>query len=92
MRIGPNAVLTTDYKHLQRMESTKSPYTKGPWYGTFRFQKGIDHSFSQLDEAKHNALRAKAGPGYSGGILVVCPRTRMSCRRCDVTASHRTQC
>ncbi|KAM0581718.1 hypothetical protein ACHAP6_009055 [Verticillium nonalfalfae] len=52
------------------MEAHKSPYRKGPWYGTFRFQKGVDHSFAMLDEARHTALRTKVGPGYSGTILV----------------------
>ncbi|KAH8671548.1 pisatin demethylase [Xylariales sp. PMI_506] len=59
VRIGPNAVLTTDYKHCQKMEAHKSLYRKGPWYGTFRFQKGKEHSFAMLDEAKHSALRTK---------------------------------
>ncbi|EGY14176.1 pisatin demethylase [Verticillium dahliae VdLs.17] len=59
VRIGPNVVLTTDYRHCQKMEAHKSPYRKGPWYGTFRFQKGVDHSFAMLDEARHTALRTK---------------------------------
>ncbi|EEY23928.1 benzoate 4-monooxygenase cytochrome P450 [Verticillium alfalfae VaMs.102] len=71
VRIGPNAVLTTDYRHCQKMEAHKSPYRKGPWYGTFRFQKGVDHSFAMLDEARHTALRTKVGHGYSGTMLVV---------------------
>ncbi|KAM0331277.1 hypothetical protein ACHAQA_002947 [Verticillium albo-atrum] len=70
VRIGPNAVLTTDYKHCQKMEGQKSTYRKGPWYGTFRFQKGVDHSFAMLDETRHSALRTKVGPGYAGTILV----------------------
>ncbi|KAH6686968.1 pisatin demethylase [Plectosphaerella plurivora] len=72
VRIAPNAVLTTDYKYLQKLEARKgaAACTKGPWYGTFRFQKGIDHSFSQLDEARHSALRGKVGHGYSGSYLV----------------------
>jgi hypothetical protein len=64
-------VLTTDYKHCQKMEAHKSPYRKGPWYGTFRFQKGVDHLFSMRDEAKHSATRTKVGPGYAGTFLVV---------------------
>lgn len=57
------------------MEALKSPYRKGPWYGTFRFQKGKDHSFCMVDEEKHAALRTKIGPGYSASNLVV-SRTR----------------
>lgn len=71
VRIGPNTVITTDFRHAQRMEALKSPYRKGPWYGTFRFQKGKDHSFCMVDEEKHAALRTKIGPGYSASNLVV---------------------
>ncbi|KAI1880054.1 hypothetical protein JX265_001675 [Neoarthrinium moseri] len=69
VRIGPNAVLTNDAKLVQRMEANRSPYTKSPWYGTFRFMKGTDHSFSQVDERKHADLRTKIGPGYSSTHL-----------------------
>lgn len=88
MRIAPNAVLTTDYRYLQKLEARKgaAACTKGPWYGTFRFQKGIDHSFSQLDEVRHSALRAKVGQGYSGNYLVVWvhshPTWQMDARVC----------
>lgn len=73
VRIGPNAVLTTDFRHCQKMEAPRSAYRKGPWYGTFRFQKGVDHSFSLLDEDKHAALKTKIGPGYSANVMVVSP-------------------
>jgi len=73
VRIGPNAVLTTDFRHCQKMEAPKSAYRKGPWYGTFRFQKGVDHSFSLMDEDKHAALKTKIGPGYSANVMVVSP-------------------
>jgi hypothetical protein len=71
VRIGPNSVLTTDFRHCQKMEGHKSPYRKGPWYGTFRFQKGKEHSFAMMDEEKHTKLRTKVGPGYSGTAMVV---------------------
>ncbi|KAI0601996.1 pisatin demethylase [Biscogniauxia sp. FL1348] len=70
VRIGPNSVITTDVKHVQAMEAPKSLYRKGPWYDTFRFQKGKYHSFCTVDETRHAALRTKVGPGYSGSILV----------------------
>jgi len=73
VRIGPNAVLTTDFRHCQKMEAPKSAYRKGPWYGTFRFQKDVDHSFSLMDEDKHAALKTKIGPGYSANVMVVSP-------------------
>jgi hypothetical protein len=71
VRIGPNSVITTDYKHLHKMAQHTSPYRRGPWYGTFRFQKGIDHSFSLLDEEKHQALRNKVAPGFANTQLLV---------------------
>lgn len=63
--------MTSDVKLAQRMEAPKSPYTKGAWYGTFRFQKGADHSFCLRDDKRHTALRTKIGPGYSASHLVV---------------------
>ncbi|KAK9413403.1 putative Pisatin demethylase [Seiridium unicorne] len=69
VRIGPNAVLTNDAKLVQRMEAPRSPYVKSSWYGTFRFMKGTDHSFSLNDERRHSALRTKIGPGYSSTHL-----------------------
>ncbi|KAI1504700.1 pisatin demethylase [Biscogniauxia marginata] len=70
VRIGPNSVITTDVKHVQSMEAPRSLYRKGPWYDTFRFQKGKYHSFCMVDETRHAALRTKIGPGYSGTNLV----------------------
>ncbi|KAI1334087.1 pisatin demethylase [Xylariaceae sp. FL0016] len=70
VRIGPNSVITTDVKHAQQMEALKSPYRKGPWYDTFRFEKGKYHSFCMVDEERHAALRTKIGPGYSSTVLV----------------------
>ncbi|KAI0026149.1 pisatin demethylase [Xylariomycetidae sp. FL0641] len=70
VRIGPRSVITTDVKQAQRMEAAKSPYRKGPWYDTFRFEKGKCHSFAMVDEEQHAALRTKIGPGYSGTSLV----------------------
>ncbi|KAJ1325014.1 benzoate 4-monooxygenase [Microdochium nivale] len=70
VRIGSDAVLTTDYKALQKMAANKSKYVKGPWYTSFRFQVGLHHSFSETDEATHAALRTKLGPGHSATSLV----------------------
>lgn len=69
VRIGPNKLLTNDARLVQRMEAPRSPYVKSPWYGTFRFMKGTDHSFSLNDEKKHSELRTKIGPGYSSTYL-----------------------
>ncbi|KAI0482548.1 pisatin demethylase [Xylariaceae sp. FL0804] len=70
VRIGPDSVITTDVAVAQRMEAARSAYRKGPWYGTFRFQQGREHSFCMVDEERHAALRTRIGPGYSGTALV----------------------
>ncbi|KXJ89626.1 pisatin demethylase [Microdochium bolleyi] len=69
VRVSKDAVLTTDYRHLQKMAANKSKYEKGPYYSSYRFQVGINHSFSETDEAKHAALRTKIGPGHAATPL-----------------------
>lgn len=58
--------MTSDIDVLRRMTSAKSPYSRGPWYSTFRFMPGQDHVFSTRDEARHTALKTRLGPGYAG--------------------------
>ena len=70
VRIGPNEVIASDIDVLRRMSAPRSTYTRGPWYGTFRFWPDLDHSFSTRDEEKHTALRTKLLPGYSGTNLI----------------------
>lgn len=71
VRTGPNSVITTDVKHIQKMEASKSAYVKGPWYATFSLRKGNDTVFSTVHERSHARLRSKVGPGYSSSIMVV---------------------
>jgi hypothetical protein len=66
IRVGPNSVITSDVKTVQRISSVKSPYSKGGWYRPFRFIKGKDHSFSMVHEPSHTAFRNKIAPGYRG--------------------------
>jgi hypothetical protein len=68
-RIGPNAVITTDVDVPRRMGSSKSAYTRGPWYGTFRFYPDFDCSFSIRDEAHHHDIRTRIGPAYSTPVV-----------------------
>ena len=63
--MGPNELFSGDLDVLRRLSSSKSPYTRGGWYRTFRFIPSQDNSFSLLDEAKHSMLRSQLGPGYS---------------------------
>jgi len=51
------------------MAAGKSKYTKGLWYGTFRFMPGVDHSFSTLDEDSHTEFRNQISAGYAGSTV-----------------------
>lgn len=70
IRVGPNSVITSDVKTVQRISAVKSPYSKGGWYRPFRFIKGQDHSFSTVHEPSHTAFRNKIAPGYRGSTDV----------------------
>lgn len=70
IRVGPNSVITSDVKTVQRISAVKSPYKKGGWYRPFRFIKGQDHSFSTVHEPSHTAFRNKIAPGYRGSTDV----------------------
>jgi hypothetical protein len=68
-RIGPNQVITSDIDIARRMAAAKSEYSRGPWYGTFRFYPDYDHSFCLRNEVKHRDLRARISPAYSSPIM-----------------------
>ncbi|KAH7151052.1 cytochrome P450 [Fusarium sp. MPI-SDFR-AT-0072] len=66
VRIGPNELATDDPKLLKRMMSSRSAYTRGPWYNALRFEPGKDNLFSMRDDDAHAKLRNKMAAGYSG--------------------------
>ncbi|KAF4954313.1 hypothetical protein FGADI_5336 [Fusarium gaditjirri] len=66
VRIGPNELATDDPKLLKRMMSSRSAYTRGPWYNALRFEPGKDNLFSMRDDDAHTKLRNKMAAGYSG--------------------------
>ncbi|KAF5684573.1 pisatin demethylase (cytochrome P450) [Fusarium circinatum] len=66
VRIGPNELATDDPKLLRRMMSSRSAYTRGPWYNALRFEPGKDNLFSMRDDDAHAKLRNKMAAGYSG--------------------------
>ncbi|KAF9775282.1 hypothetical protein IL306_006650 [Fusarium sp. DS 682] len=66
VRIGPNELATDDPKLLKRMMSSRSSYTRGPWYNALRFEPGKDNLFSMRDDEAHAKLRNKMAAGYSG--------------------------
>ncbi|KAI1853444.1 hypothetical protein JX265_012735 [Neoarthrinium moseri] len=66
IKVGPNSVITSDVKTVQRISGVKSPYSKGGWYRPFRFIKERDHSFSMVHEPSHTAFRSKIAAGFRG--------------------------
>ncbi|KAL8708613.1 MAG: hypothetical protein Q9220_006549 [cf. Caloplaca sp. 1 TL-2023] len=66
VRIGPNDLVTNDADLLRRMSAIRSPYTKSEWYSGTQFDRGMNHVFSERDEARHRDLRNRMSSGYSG--------------------------
>ncbi|KAI1874386.1 hypothetical protein JX265_004594 [Neoarthrinium moseri] len=70
VRITPTDVLISDPDNLWRINSARSSYTRGNWYGSIRFNPYGDSVFSELDTAKHDKRKAKLTFGFSGkGLL-----------------------
>ncbi|KAL9614526.1 MAG: hypothetical protein Q9167_000976 [Letrouitia subvulpina] len=65
-RISPNDLVTTDPYLLRRMSAIRSPYMKSDWYSGTQFDRGMNHIFSERDEARHRELRNRMAPGYAG--------------------------
>lgn len=65
-RISPNDLVTTDPDLLRRMSAIRSPYVKSIWYSGTQFDRGMNHIFSERDEARHRELRNRMAPGYAG--------------------------
>ncbi|GKU10840.1 unnamed protein product, partial [Fusarium langsethiae] len=66
VRVGPNELVTDDFKLLKRIHSGRSSYTRGPMFESMRFEPGKDNLFSMRDEQGHKKLRNKMTAGYSG--------------------------
>ena len=66
VRIGPNYLLTSDPDIVRRMNAPRSGYTKSNWYLSSRFTAGVDNMISDRDDQRHEAMRKKAAPAYSG--------------------------
>ncbi|EON66251.1 hypothetical protein W97_05644 [Coniosporium apollinis CBS 100218] len=65
-RIGPNHLLTSDEDLIRRINAPRSLYRRSGWYSTFRFKPRADSLISEVNEEKHDELRRKMAPGYSG--------------------------
>ncbi|ROW08641.1 hypothetical protein VPNG_06154 [Cytospora leucostoma] len=66
VRVGPNELLTSDPELVRKMGSTKSTYTRGAFYEGNRFNPYHPTMFTILDTQKHDELKTRLIPGYSG--------------------------
>ncbi|CAK7221886.1 hypothetical protein SBRCBS47491_004682 [Sporothrix bragantina] len=65
-RIGRNWVVCGDPEELRRIWGVRSNYKRAYWYRGLRVDPYRDSTFSTLDDAVHDELRAKLLPGYGG--------------------------
>ena len=65
-RVGPNDLVTDDPEIIRHMSGARSKYLRSDWYDAMRLDPYVDNVMSQLDNKKHDDLRAKLAPGYAG--------------------------
>jgi len=65
-KIAPRWVVCGDAAELRRIWGVRSAWQRSYWYRGLRFDPHKDNAFSTLDDAAHEALRAKLAPGYGG--------------------------
>ncbi|KAH8201851.1 hypothetical protein TruAng_004025 [Truncatella angustata] len=66
VRIGPNDVLISDPETIWRINSARSVYGRGEWYGSTRINPYAHSLFSEMDTAKHDKRKAQLSFGFSG--------------------------
>ncbi|KAF4339672.1 pisatin demethylase [Fusarium beomiforme] len=66
VRVGPNEVLVDNPDLIRKVSSTRNTYTRGNWYLGGKFNPYHDTMFQIIDPVKHNAVKAKLSPAYSG--------------------------
>ncbi|KAF4448619.1 hypothetical protein F53441_7995 [Fusarium austroafricanum] len=66
VRVGPNEVLSDDPALVRKFSNIHSTYTKGDWYLGSRFNPYHDPMFLIKDPIKHDRVKAKLSPAYSG--------------------------
>ena len=64
-RIGPNHILTDDPDIQIRVLETRSPYLRGPWFDSLRFDPHFASIASERDMKKHDKLRKTVAAGVS---------------------------
>jgi hypothetical protein len=68
-RIGPDVVITNDVELMRRISAARSPYVRSDWYRGMRFEPGVDHVFSMMDETAHTKRRAQMTNGVFPLVL-----------------------
>ncbi|OBS27854.1 hypothetical protein FPOA_01796 [Fusarium poae] len=66
VRIGPDALITSDVEVVKRMSGPKSTYRKGTWADGMRLNPYNDVLFGVRDPHEHDRVKARLAPGYSG--------------------------
>jgi hypothetical protein len=57
-RVGPNTLVTSDWKLWRRVMSVRSPYRRSERFKGFRLNPTKDHIVSVTDEKEHSRLRS----------------------------------
>ncbi|KAH8879036.1 cytochrome P450 [Thozetella sp. PMI_491] len=65
VRVGPNSLVSDDPDVFRRMSGIKSSYRRDTWYLATKFTYDMDTTFSIIDTAEHDKLKAKIIGGYS---------------------------
>ncbi|KAI0451580.1 cytochrome P450 [Xylaria acuta] len=65
-RIGPDAVVISDGETWNQINSARSLYTRGIWYGSARFDYRGPSIITELDMSKHSKRKPKLATAFSG--------------------------
>ncbi|KAI1304835.1 cytochrome P450 [Xylaria venustula] len=66
LRVAPNAVTIFDPETALRINSARSPYTRGGWYRGMRVDYRGDSVLSELSVNDHGKRKAKLAPAFAG--------------------------
>jgi hypothetical protein len=62
-RIGPSTVITSSENFIRKSNAARGTYRRGFWFSAFKFDADYENVFSERDEEKHTAMRAKLAAG-----------------------------
>ncbi|KXJ91716.1 cytochrome P450 [Microdochium bolleyi] len=66
VRIGPNELMVSDSETLWHINSVRSEYPRGAWYGSIQFDPYGHSVLSEPNTALHDKRKAKIMSGYYG--------------------------